>query len=121
VGDWLGTRRISIPADQTRVRSGAQLFVDMCDADSQDLLPVRLDPAVTATKDWTKCEYEFDVPMEAYAISIGAPIDGAGEIYLGGLLDFGLAALPDRGAIAFRYRSLKPNTRSTERSSSALV
>ena len=62
-----------------RVRSGARLFVDMYDADSQDLLSIRLEPAVTGTKDWTKCEYEFDVPIEAYASSIGATIDGPGE------------------------------------------
>jgi hypothetical protein len=68
-----------------RVRSGGRLFVDMCYADSQDLLCVRLEPAVTGTKDWTKCEYEFDVPIEAYAIIIGAAMDGAGEVYLGGL------------------------------------
>jgi hypothetical protein len=57
----------------------------MYDADSQDLLSVRLEPTVTGTKDWTQCEYEFDVPIEAYAISIGATIDGAGEMYAGGL------------------------------------
>jgi hypothetical protein len=49
------------------------------------LLSVRLEPAVTGTTDWTKCEYEFDAPIEAYAISIGATIDGPGEMYLGGL------------------------------------
>jgi hypothetical protein len=59
-----------------RVRSGVRLFVEMYDADSQDLLSIRLEPAVTGTKDWTKCEYEFDVPIEAYASSIGATIDG---------------------------------------------
>jgi hypothetical protein len=68
-----------------RLRSGARLFVDMYDADSQDLLSIRLDPAVTGTKDWRQCEYEFDVPIEAYAISIGATIDGPGGMYLGGL------------------------------------
>jgi hypothetical protein len=57
----------------------------MYDADSQDLLSVRLEPAVTGTKDWTKCEYEFDVPIEAYGISIGASMNGPGEMYLGGL------------------------------------
>jgi len=49
------------------------------------LLSVRLEPAVTGTKDWTKCEYEFDVPTEAYAISIGATMDGSEEMYAGGL------------------------------------
>ena len=86
----------------------------MYDADSQDLLSVRLETAVTGTKDWTKCEYEFDVPIEAYAISIGATIDGSGEMYLGGFFDFGLVALPGSGAIACRSRSLKVDARSTE-------
>lgn len=57
----------------------------MYDADSNDLLFVKLEPAVTGTKDWTKREFEFNVPIEAYAISIGAIIDGPGETYLGGL------------------------------------
>jgi hypothetical protein len=67
-----------------RARKGARLFVDMYDADSIDLLYHPQEPVI-GTKKWTKREFEFDVPVEAYAISIGGIIEGPGEMYLGGL------------------------------------
>ena len=56
----------------------------MYDADSIDLLYYSEEP-VKGTQKWTKREYEFNVPIEAYAISIGAILEGPGEMYLGGL------------------------------------
>ena len=68
-----------------RARLGAGLLIDVFDADSEDLLFQRVEPRVVGTKDWTKCEVEFVIPLEAYTISIGAFIDGPGEMYFAGL------------------------------------
>jgi len=77
--------RYSLYLKTKRACLGASLFADMYDADSQDLMRVMKENPVTGTKDWTLREYEFDVPIEAYAISFGAVLQGPGEVYLGGL------------------------------------
>lgn len=77
--------RYSLYLKTKRASSGAYLFADMYDADSHDLMRVMTEEPVIGTIDWTLRQYEFDVPIEAYAISIGAVLQGPGEAYLGGL------------------------------------
>ena len=81
--------RYSLYIKTKRVKKGAHLFFDMYDADSNDLLFVKPEPGITGTKDWTKLELDIEIPIEAYTISIGAILDGPGEMYMGGL-EFGV-------------------------------
>lgn len=66
-------------------KDGASLFADMYDTDSNKLLMVMKQNPVVGTNDWTRRDIEFDVPTEAYVISIGAVLQGPGEAYIGGL------------------------------------
>lgn len=77
--------RYSLYLKTKRASSGASLMADMYDADSNDLMSVMKENPVIGTNDWTLRELEFDVPIEAYAISIGAVLQGPGEVYIGGL------------------------------------
>lgn len=77
--------RYSLHIKTKRAHLGAGAFFDVYDADSDTLITELDRRDVLGTKDWTKIQIEFDVPLEAYAISIGAILHGPGEMYLGGL------------------------------------
>jgi hypothetical protein len=77
--------RYSLFIKTKRARLGASLFAGMFDTDNNDILQVMKENPVTGTKDWTKREREFDVPIDAYVIDFGAVLLGPGEMCLGGL------------------------------------